>query len=188
MIYFTSDLHLGHKNILAYDNRPFTSIGQHDEEIIHRWNSVVNVDDTVYILGDISWHPVETTVRILRKLNGKKILVVGNHDNKLVRNYKFKEQFEQIEYYMELPMDNGKKIVLCHYPIPCFNGHYHGAYHFYGHVHNSFEENMMMNTRYNMEQLYELPCNMYNIGCMLHNYTPQTFDQIVNGGDVTVRT
>lgn len=78
--------------------------------------------------------------------------------------------------------ENGKKIVLCHYPIPCFNGHFRGDYHLYGHVHVSFEANMMEHIKYEMEELYLKPCNMYNVGCMMPwmNYAPQTLDEIIN--------
>ena len=80
--------------------------------------------------------------------------------------------------------DNGKHIVLCHYPIPCFKNHYYGWYHLYGHVHNSFEYNMMEHDKYLMETLYNYPCNMYNVGAMMPyiDYTPRTLDEIINKG------
>ena len=56
MNYFISDLHLGHKNVLKFDNRPFINIEEHDKTIIDNWNSKVNDNDDVYVLGDISWH------------------------------------------------------------------------------------------------------------------------------------
>ena len=55
MNYFIGDVHVGHKNSLSFDNRPWTDIEKHDQEIMRRWNSVVGMEDTVYILGDISW-------------------------------------------------------------------------------------------------------------------------------------
>ena len=55
MTYFTSDLHFGHENILRFDKRPFSSIKEHDEELIKRWNAKVKPGDTVYILGDFIW-------------------------------------------------------------------------------------------------------------------------------------
>lgn len=54
MNYFISDLHIGHTNVLSFDNRPFKSIEEHDEALIKNWNSVVGMDDDVYLLGDIS--------------------------------------------------------------------------------------------------------------------------------------
>ena len=70
--------------------------------------------------------------------------------------------------------------MLCHYPIPCFKNHYYGWYHLYGHVHSSFEWNMMEHNRYLMQELYGIPCHMYNVGAMMPwmDYTPRTLDEI----------
>ena len=53
--FYISDLHFGHTNCLAFDNRPFSTIAEHDAELIRRWNSVVRPGDIVYILGDMFW-------------------------------------------------------------------------------------------------------------------------------------
>ena len=73
-------------------------------------------------------------------------------------------------------------IVLSHYPIPCFNNHYYGWYHLYAHVHNSFEWNMMERVKYEMEALYDKPCHMYNVGCMMSymGYRPRTLEEIIS--------
>ena len=79
--------------------------------------------------------------------------------------------------------DRGRDVVLCHYPIPCFKNHYQGWYHLYGHVHVSFESNMMENTRRQMEALYMKPSLMYNVGAMIPymDYAPRTLDEIIAG-------
>lgn len=182
MDYFIADLHFGHKSVLSYDNRPFRNIEEHDEALIRNWNSVVKDTDNVYIHGDVSWHNAEKTAEILKKLKGKKHLIIGNHDHKLLKSKLVREQFASICPYKELYIDK-ELYVLSHYPIPCFNKHYYGAFHFYGHVHNSFEWNMMEHIRYDMENLYDKPCNMINIGCMMSyiNYTPRTAEEIKKG-------
>ena len=81
MNYFISDLHLGHKNVLKFDNRPFINIEEHDKTIIDNWNSKVNDKDDVYVLGDISWHNATKTIEIFKQLKGHIHLVQGNHDN-----------------------------------------------------------------------------------------------------------
>lgn len=180
--YYISDLHFGHKNCLAYDNRKFKDIETHDQFIMDKWNQTVNIDDDVYILGDVSWHNVTKTIDILNNLNGNKHLIIGNHDKKFLRNKDFRDQFVEVADYKEIVLDDREKngIVLCHYPIPCFNHHYYGWYHLYGHVHNSFEWGMMEHDKYLMSELYNVPCRMYNVGAMLWymNYTPKTLDQI----------
>ena len=82
MTYFISDLHFGHRNILRFDCRPFSTIEEHDEYLINQWNDTVGTDDDVWILGDISWYSALKTVNILKRLNGKKHLCIGNHDHK----------------------------------------------------------------------------------------------------------
>lgn len=174
-VFFTSDLHFGHANIIRFDNRPFTSVEEMDAELIKRWNNKVTADDTVYILGDISWYNDEKTVEIMNKLNGHKILIKGNHDrvHGRVRNC-----FEEITDYKEIKyVDN--HIVLCHYPIVFFNRHHYGSYMFYGHVHNSHEWNMTENHKFELQQL-DIKCNMFNVGTMIWNYEPVTFEEIVN--------
>lgn len=79
MIWFTSDWHLGHKNIISYCSRPFNSIWEMNEEIIKRWNSQVSPEDIGYILGDFSlglW----AVDQFVHRLNGELHLIVGNHD------------------------------------------------------------------------------------------------------------
>lgn len=181
--FYISDLHFGHKNCLAFDNRKFKSVEEHDGELIKRWNEAVGIDDEVWILGDISWHNATRTLAIFHQLNGIKNLVVGNHDHKLLRNKNIQALFNEIVPYKEIRFTDGKGVVLCHYPIVCFNNHYYGWYHLYGHVHNSFEWQMMKHDKYLMESLYDKPCNMYNVGCMMEymDFTPRTLNEIIGG-------
>lgn len=177
MNYFTSDLHFGHKNIIRFDNRPFTSVEEMDETLINNWNKVVKDDDTVYILGDISWYNDEKTAEIFSKLKGHKVLIKGNHD---WVHGKLRRCFDEVTDYKELHLPDNTHIVLCHYPITFFNRHHYGSYMFYGHVHNSHEWNMIENYKYELQQL-DIKCNMFNVGTMLWDYYPVTFEEIVHG-------
>lgn len=180
-IYFIADLHFGHKNVLSYDNRKFKTIEEHDNTLIENWNSVVGIDDEVFILGDVSWHNVTKTIEIIKSLNGIKHLIIGNHDKRLLKNREFQSLFAEISDYKEISLPDGKGIVLCHYPIPCFNRHYYGWYHLYGHVHNSFEWNMMEHIKYEMQELYGHPCLMFNVGVMMDHmgFSPKTLKEIL---------
>ena len=81
MIYFTADLHLGHTNIIKLSDRSFDSVEQMNETLIDNINSVVNNKDTLYLLGDISHKiPVEEANTLIKRINGRKILIRGNHD------------------------------------------------------------------------------------------------------------
>ena len=94
------------------------------------------------------------------------------------------KKFTKISEYMEIE-DDGRKVVLCHYPIPCFKNHFYGWYHLYGHVHNSFEANMMEHIKREMTDLYGKQCEMYNVGAMMPyiNYTPRTLEEILNAAN-----
>lgn len=81
MIYFTSDLHLGHNNILKFTGRPYDSMEEMNRELIRNINFRVTKNDWLYILGDVSHHILpEQTNQLLARINGRKVLVRGNHD------------------------------------------------------------------------------------------------------------
>ena len=83
MIYFTADLHLGHRAVINMQNRPFADVEEMNRTIISNYNAIVGQDDTVYLLGDLCHHlKVEEANEIISKLKGKKILIKGNHEGK----------------------------------------------------------------------------------------------------------
>ncbi|MBO5712026.1 MAG: metallophosphoesterase [Acholeplasmatales bacterium] len=179
MKFYISDTHFDHFNIMYYDNRPFNTVEEMNAKMIENWNKVVNKEDEVFILGDFCWDKEPRWIELLEQLNGQKTLIQGNHD---ISPQKSRRLFADVKEYKVIE-DNGRKVVLSHYPIPCFKNHFYGWYHLYGHVHVSFEWNMMEHDRYLMENLYSKSCEMYNVGCMLPymNYTPRTLDQIIEG-------
>lgn len=182
--FYIADWHYNHANIIAHDNRPFRTKEEMNVALIERWNGVVSPRDTVFVLGDMFCHvkPKEA-VRVLRTLNGKKVLIRGNHDY-LTRDDEFCAEFERICEYLELE-DGWQTVVLCHYPIPCFHRHFEEAWcHLYGHVHNGFEWNMMERFKIAMEDLGNY-CNMYNTGAMMPwmDYTPRTLSEISTGAE-----
>lgn len=177
--FYIADWHYGHANCVAFDNRPFRDVDEMNKALINNWNKVVGKDDIVYILGDMFWCKPIDAIPVLDMLNGQKILIKGNHDG--VNNSEFKKRFVKITDYLEV-QDDDKNIVLCHYPIPCFKNHFYGWYHLYGHVHRSFEHNMMEHSRYLMRSLYQKQCLMFNVGAMMPyiNYTPRTLSEIIS--------
>lgn len=174
-LFFTSDLHFGHANIIRYDDRPFASVGDMDNTIISNWNKKVSSNDKVYILGDVSWYDATRSAEILNELNGRKILITGNHDKNI--GSISRQCFEYVAPYEELHLPGNDHLVLCHYPITFFNRHHYGAYMLYGHVHNSHEWNFVKNYQRELHEL-DIKCNMCNVGCMLWDYEPVTFKEI----------
>lgn len=179
--FFIADWHYGHNNIISYDDRPFRSVEEMNEELIKRWNDKVSKGDLLYVLGDMFWCKSSEAVPILKQLNGTKFLVKGNHDRS--NDGAFKREFAKVNEYMEIEVDD-RRLVLCHYPIPFFKNHTRDGWsHLYGHVHKSFEYNMTEHIHKEIVDLYQRPHRMYNVGAMMPwmDYTPRTFDEIAEG-------
>lgn len=141
MIYFTSDLHFGHENVIRHAGRPFFSASEMDETLIQNWNRRVGPQDEIYILGDLTMKGVTYAESILRRLNGRKYLVCGNHD-RFVRQQSFDcGLFEWVGDYCELDHE-GRTFVLFHYPMLEWNHFFRGAFHLHGHQHNSADYNL----------------------------------------------
>lgn len=174
MIYYTGDLHFGHKNVLDFDHRPFSTVEEMDRFLIDSWNARVQDNDTVYLLGDFCYRSEHSPEWYLRQLRGKKILVLGNHDGAIMNSPEAQQYFEAIEK-MTFLKDDGKMICLCHFPIAEWNGFYREAWHIYGHIHNRKGET------------YEIMKNRprsLNAGCMINNYMPVTFRELVQNNQI----
>ena len=166
MIYFTSDLHLGHKAVIKMQNRPFLDVDEMNKKLIFNYNSIVKPDDTVYILGDLSYRiPVDYANDLIKQLNGKKILIKGNHD----KHYD-PELFEGIYDYLELSI-NKVPVILMHYPLLEWNKSHRGSIHLHGHIHS-------MGTTYNQE-CKSTNIRRYDIGVDANNYYPVSFNEIL---------
>lgn len=131
--WFTADFHLFHNNIIKYCNRPFDDVwGMHDA-IVSGMNDVVQPNDELFILGDVSMYGGQKVRDILEKIHGRKHLILGNHD---ARNMKGWEGWESVNVYLEVK-DRGQLIILFHYPIESWNKKAHGSIHLHGHRHGT---------------------------------------------------
>lgn len=169
-IFFTSDTHFHHENIIKYCNRPFSSIQEHDEELIKRWNSVVTRDDDiVFHLGDVGFgHPKEIN-DILDRLNGKIYLVIGNHDWRRVIS-QHAHRFEEMTQQINMKID-GQHIILNHFPLLCFSGSYRGSWQLFGHVHTSPYNNDGLD----FPRLNMLFPTQYDVGVDNNDFKPVPF-------------
>lgn len=168
-VYFISDIHFGHTNVIRLSQRPFESIEEMDKEVIKNWNSRVKEEDTVYILGDFWYKGADNPVNYIRQLKGKKILIKGNHDTKALKNQVFLTYFEEIVDMKEIVLD-GKHIVMCHYPLLEWNGYFRGSYMVYGHIHNNkpkFSEYILQEDR------------LLNAGVDIVGFMPVNFNELV---------
>lgn len=114
MIWFTSDLHFGHKNIIKYCDRPYASLEAMKRDLIKNWNAKVKFDDVVYVLGDVFFCGTKEAESIMNQLNGIKILIRGNHDYDPTKCAKvgFHSVMEKSEMYLA----KGVKVKMCHFP------------------------------------------------------------------------
>jgi calcineurin-like phosphoesterase family protein len=117
--FFTSDLHFGHANVIAYSDRPFADVGQMNAALVAAWNTVVAADDEVWVLGDLAMGRIDETLPIATQLVGRKHLVVGNHDKpfrgRLVDEYEA-AGFELHHGQVTLELPGGLPVVACHFP------------------------------------------------------------------------
>lgn len=194
MRYFISDLHFYHQNLNEQmDCRGFADGKEMNEYMIRQWNRRVGPKDEVVILGDLSVGKGKATNAIVEQLNGRLILLEGNHDRFLEDKQFDRSRFEWIGPYLEL-QDHKRKLVLCHYPILCYNGQYRKmrdgsdrTFMLYGHVHNTCDELLIHQfqtiTRNTLRPLRgqeepgHIPCHMINCFCMFSDYTPLTLEE-----------
>lgn len=187
-IRYIGDLHFSHRNILRYDNRPWQNVDDMNQDMIRLWNTTVQDDDFVYILGDVVWsNKYQDWENILTQLAGHKFIVKGNHDKTEILNELKKNGYIDGWSHQEVvhdPGTNGKAryVVLNHSPMPFFiNMHHDNTYHLYGHVHISFDYQVIKHVRKQIEDLYQHEVRMYNVGCMIRgmDYAPRTLDEII---------
>lgn len=170
---------MGHKNVINYCNRPYSSVEEMNEDLLQKWNLIVNQDDTVYYLGDFSLGK-DAVKEFGPKFNGLKHLICGNHDwahpvhykNNESKRKKFEELylengFISVQLEMEMQIAN-RKVLLHHMPYkgsgdhaeneryPEFRPINKGEWLLHGHVHT----------------LWDLKEKMINVGCDVWNYKP----------------
>lgn len=172
MVYYLSDLHFGHTNIIKHCNRPFSSVEEMDETLIANWNARVGEEDTVWLIGDVVWDK-RRVKDYLQRLRGHKILIWGNHDEGWVKKTENKAYFDEI-YPLHIMSLEGHPVTLCHYPLLEWkSGRKRESekigYLIYGHIHN------------NVEPMYRLLFeseNALNAGADVNNFVPVTFEEL----------
>jgi calcineurin-like phosphoesterase family protein len=135
--WITSDIHFGHKSILKFckETRPYADVDEMDEAIIKEWNNTVAPNDTIYILGDFSFRNREVTEAILRRLNGYKYLVFGNHDGQLREAWAGQYFMHRADYMRHQFGDYS--VVMFHFCIRRWEKQHYGSLHAHGHEHGA---------------------------------------------------
>lgn len=171
-VWFTSDTHFGHENIIRYCNRPFRNAQEMNEELIRRWRETVPEDGIVFHLGDFAHGSSRLWNDILYSLPGRKYLILGNHDMKSIRQ-SFMSQFELVSQQMTIRV-GGQAIVLNHNPFLCYGGSYRDVWQLFGHVHSGPASHTGLDhPRLNM--LFPL---QYDVGVDNNNFRPISFAEV----------
>lgn len=168
MVYYTSDLHLGHENVIEMCRRPFASIDEMDEALIYNWNKRVHRDDTVWILGDLMFRAQKPPAEYLGRLKGKKRLILGNHDASWTGEVELSDWFESVDRLAVIQTGNGKA-TLWHFPM--LDGE--GRYLIHGHIHNTTTQ-----PYWNVLKQSE---RALNAGVDIHGYRPVTLPELIAG-------
>lgn len=167
--WFIADTHFGHENVIRFDRRPFENAEEMDQVLIENWNSRVADQDVVYILGDFCYRSGRGPMWYLKRLKGRKHLVIGNHDRALINDPGAMACFESAEK-MEFMQEQHGPVCLCHFPIAEWNGFYRNSWHIYGHIHNR------RNETYEFMKGRE---RALNAGCMINHYSPVRFEELL---------
>ena len=165
--FFTSDTHFFHKNVIPYCERPYAGVEEMNAALVDNWNALVNKDDLVWHLGDVGFAGMTKLGPILDQLNGRKILVRGNHDpDKLCQHPSWYGVYDR---YVAATLSSGRQVWLSHYPrgderyperappddhirVVC------------GHVH----------------RLWAVKFNHVNVGVDVRNYAPITEEHLID--------
>jgi len=166
VVRFIADLHLGHINMALH--RGFSTVEEHDEYIIEKWNSVVHKRDVTYILGDVTMEKAEYD--ILNRLNGRKYVVLGNHD-KLGHTRKLLEYVDSVAGMMKY-----KGVMLTHCPIHPMELDYRFNKNIHGHIHEKLVERDF--TLFGIPLFKRVDKRYICVSCEHVDFTPKTLEEL----------
>ena len=162
-IFVIADTHFGHKNIIKYCKRPFHDAREMDEHIIDEWNSIVTSKDTIYHLGDFAMGNYGYIKSILRRLNGRKFLCIGSHDQ---TTKKLSKYFEGIRESFMIRVSGNQFAYLHHYLHKVWPKSHYGVWHLFGHSHGR------------MNSYAESEGKLLDVGADVHDFRPWSLEEI----------
>lgn len=175
-VLFTSDLHLGHDNILK-SRKQFDNIDEHDRYLIEQWNKKVHKNDEVYILGDLSFRATKHISYYLCQMKGRKHLIIGNHDRDWIKKVDDLSLFFESVDSLKVIKFEKKCVTLCHYPMLEWSGsrsaEKESSYLIHGHIHDQKDPNVYGYIRDNQP-------HALNAGVDINGFQPVTFEELKN--------
>ena len=171
-LWFTSDTHFCHENIIRFSGRPFSNAAEMNEELIRRWNAIVPEDGIVFHLGDFCMGGSRDWNDIMYRLHGKIYLILGNHDMKNIKQG-FMQRFELVTQQMSIRV-GGQSIILNHNPFLCYGGSYRDVWQLFGHVHSG----PLSHTGLDHPRLNMLFPMQYDVGVDNNDFRPVSFAEV----------
>lgn len=180
MVFFTSDTHFGHQNIIRFCNRPWATIAEHDQALIDNWNAIVPEDAVVFHLGDFCYKGggFPTIQHLKGLLRGQIVLIRGNHDpdtrkRQNIQNLQqlFAGVYDQLQIEVE-----GQRILMSHYPLLTWPHAYgeHPTWQIFGHIH--LRKSITGSDAFIVEQCCRP--TQYEVGVDLNGYKPVSFQNL----------
>lgn len=175
-IFFTSDTHFGHANIIKFCKRPFLNVDDMNEALVENWNKVVTEDGIVFHLGDFAFGGSNVWNEIIPRLNGQIYLILGNHDRKNIRQG-FMKHFVTVVPQLQITIE-GRSIYLNHYPFLCYGGSWRSekdaVWQLFGHVHSGPNQDKGRDN----SRLSVLFPTQYDVGVDNNDYAPISYMEV----------
>lgn len=184
-IFFSSDQHFGHRNVVKFCNRPYADEKEMGKALIENWNNVVGPDDIIVTMGDFFWfNDSQSIKKVVNQLNGTIYIVLGNHDKK--------ESFRRCDPEKLIILDGIShiflrcedenrwyektfEIVCCHYPLMTWSHRDRGAINLFGHIHSGW-----MRSCDDYDQMLPLwRGQQLDVGVDNQNFTPVVFEDVL---------
>lgn len=179
-IWFTSDLHFGHRNILRFCNRPWNNENDMAKSLIENWNNTVSGNDIVFVLGDTFWFNNSRDIKkVLSQLKGKDIYILpGNHDDFESYHRVTDPRIHLCQDVVVMWITKGgqpkREVWLSHYPMMSWPHRERGAYHFFGHIHSQLGKTE------GVDQNLPLHWNQADAGCDFWGWKPVDIDTLMD--------
>lgn len=171
-VWFTSDTHFYHENILRYCSRPFRDIADMNETLIRRWNETIPPDGFVFHLGDFAFGGSKEWNEVISRLNGRIYLILGNHDMKQIKQGVM-GRFEHVTQQMTIRV-GGQTVVLNHNPFLAYGGAYRNVWQLFGHVHSG----PLSKQGKDIGRLAYLFPRQYDVGVDNNDFRPVSFAEV----------
>ena len=169
-MFFTSDTHFDHVNIVQYCKRPFQTVDEMNMTMVAKWNSVVTEQDVVYHLGDFALGRIGNFTKWANQLNGKIRIVPGSHDHYWLKHFAQSEKIQTVAPLLSLEISNypdhryKQVLVLCHYSMQTWDRSHYGSWHLFGHSHGSLKGVGLS----------------FDVGVDCTDFTPLSFEQVAD--------